>query len=139
VWKGHVSKEYGIQVIPTQIFYDATGKERFRHEGFYSKEDILAKWKEFGVDLSDPSAAAPAFERLAPARPDERPKESICYMWMVTSSQGPRDRPDGKGSVRLCPHCYWIMYSFDRVSVSRRVTVTDDAGTSAAFRTAFLR
>ena len=43
---------YGIQVIPTQIFYDASGKELFRHEGFFSKEDILAKWKEFGVDLT---------------------------------------------------------------------------------------
>jgi len=55
VWKNpDAGKQYGIQVIPTQIFYDATGKERFRHEGFFSKEDILAKWKEFGVDLSVP-------------------------------------------------------------------------------------
>ena len=44
-------KEYGINLIPTQIFYDATGKELFRHEGFFSKEDILAKWKELGVEL----------------------------------------------------------------------------------------
>ena len=45
--------KYGIKLIPTQIFIDAAGKELFRHEGFFSKEDILAKWKEFGVDLSD--------------------------------------------------------------------------------------
>ncbi len=44
---------YGVQVIPTQIFYDATGKELFRHEGFYSKEDILAKWRELGVALTE--------------------------------------------------------------------------------------
>jgi len=43
---------YGIRVMPTQIFYDALGKELFRHEGFYSKEGILAKWKELGVDLT---------------------------------------------------------------------------------------
>lgn len=43
---------YGVSIIPTQIFYDASGEELFRHEGFYSKEDILAKWKELGVDLS---------------------------------------------------------------------------------------
>ena len=43
---------YAIRVIPTQIFYDASGKELFRHEGFFSKEDILAKWKELGVDLT---------------------------------------------------------------------------------------
>ena len=45
-------KKYGINLIPTQIFYDAQGKERFRHEGFFGKDDILAKWKEFGVDLN---------------------------------------------------------------------------------------
>jgi thioredoxin 1 len=45
-----LSKLYGIKLIPTQIFYDASGKELFRHEGFFAKEDILAKWKEFGVE-----------------------------------------------------------------------------------------
>ena len=48
-----VSKLYGIKLIPTQIFYDASGRELFRHEGFYSKENILAKWKELGVDLTE--------------------------------------------------------------------------------------
>jgi thioredoxin 1 len=52
VWKNpDEAKRYGIQLIPTQIFFDARGKELFRHEGFFSKEDILAKWKEFGVTL----------------------------------------------------------------------------------------
>ncbi|MDD5707693.1 MAG: thioredoxin family protein [Kiritimatiellae bacterium] len=52
VWENpDAGKKYGINVIPTQIFYDATGKELFRHEGFFGKEDILAKWKEFGVEL----------------------------------------------------------------------------------------
>ena len=44
---------YGIRVIPTQIFYDAAGQERFRHQGFYSREEILAKWRELGIDLSE--------------------------------------------------------------------------------------
>jgi len=43
--------KYGIRVIPTQIFFDASGNERFRHEGFMSKEDILAKWEELGIDV----------------------------------------------------------------------------------------
>jgi thioredoxin 1 len=43
---------YDIQVIPTQIFYDASAKELFRHEGFCAKEDLLAKWKELGIDLT---------------------------------------------------------------------------------------
>ncbi|MGA1978995.1 MAG: thioredoxin family protein [Sedimentisphaerales bacterium] len=53
VWKApERAKEYGITIIPTQIFFDASGKELFRHEGFFSKEDILAKWMEFGVELA---------------------------------------------------------------------------------------
>ena len=54
-----ISEQYGIRIIPTQIFYDGTGKELWRHEGFMSKEDILAKWKELGVDLSAPATTEP--------------------------------------------------------------------------------
>jgi thioredoxin 1 len=57
VWKNpDAGGQYGIRMIPTQIFFDASGKELFRHEGFYGKEDMLAKWKELGVDLQ-PKAA----------------------------------------------------------------------------------
>ncbi len=53
VWKNpDAGKAYGIEMIPTQIFYDAGGKELFRHVGFFGKEDILGKWKELGVDLA---------------------------------------------------------------------------------------
>lgn len=56
VWeKPEEAEKYHINLIPTQVFYDASGNERFRHEGFFSKEDILAKWKELGVGL--PGAA----------------------------------------------------------------------------------
>jgi thioredoxin 1 len=48
--------KYGIKMIPTQIFYNAAGKELFRHEGFFAREDILAKWQEFGVDLAGAAA-----------------------------------------------------------------------------------
>lgn len=52
VWENpEAGRQYGINVIPTQIFYDARGKELFRHEGFMGKEDILAKWKEFGMEF----------------------------------------------------------------------------------------
>ena len=55
VWENRAaSKEYGIRLIPTQIFYDAAGKELFRHEGYWSKEAILAKFKELGVSLNEP-------------------------------------------------------------------------------------
>jgi thioredoxin 1 len=52
VWENNqAGKNFGIESIPTQIFYDAEGKELFRHVGFFAKEDILNKWKEFGVNL----------------------------------------------------------------------------------------
>jgi len=46
-----IGQKYGIESIPTQIFFDADGNELFRHVAFYPKEDILAKWKELGVDV----------------------------------------------------------------------------------------
>ena len=52
VWENpDEAKKYGVKIIPTQIFFDAAGKELFRHEGFFSKEDILSKWKELGINL----------------------------------------------------------------------------------------
>jgi thioredoxin 1 len=47
------AEKHGVSTIPTQIFLDAQGQERFRHEGFYSREEILAKWRELGVELDD--------------------------------------------------------------------------------------
>jgi len=128
VWKNPAeAPKYGIKLIPTQIFYDASGKELFRHEGFFSREDILSKWKKFGVDLS---VGQPSFERLKPAQVDNRSKDKICYMCdgdiepktLVTVSTE-------KGPVRLCsPHCYYIMYSClteDKTDFEKKVSVTD--------------
>ena len=119
---------YRINIQPTQIFYDASGKELFRHEAFYSKEDILGKWKELGVDLT--TAEPPAFERLTPAKVDSRPKDSICYM--CDGDINPKTLvtvQTDKGAVRLCsPHCYFIMYSClteDKSGFENKVSVTD--------------
>lgn len=121
---------YKVNVIPTQIFYDASGQEFFRHEGFFSKEDILAKWKKSGVELSNDASPEPTFERFTPAQVDDRPKDSICYMCdgdihtqtLVTVATD-------KGPVRLCtPHCYFIMHSClteDKTDFEKKVTFTD--------------
>jgi thioredoxin 1 len=42
----------GVRGIPTQIFYDASGKERYRHMGYMSKERILATFKKLGIELA---------------------------------------------------------------------------------------
>lgn len=54
VWENEgVSEQYGIRIIPVQIFFDAETNELFRHEGFYAREDILAKWSELGYAFED--------------------------------------------------------------------------------------
>lgn len=50
VWKNPKAGEpYKIRVIPTQVFFDAEGKEVWRHEGFLPKADFIAKFAELGV------------------------------------------------------------------------------------------
>lgn len=52
VWKDPtVGQKYGISAIPTLIFFDKDGNELYRQEGFTSKEEILAKWKELGLEI----------------------------------------------------------------------------------------
>jgi len=44
-------QRYRVRAIPTQVFYDENGREFFRHMGFYSKRDILAKFEEREIEL----------------------------------------------------------------------------------------
>ncbi|HIJ20697.1 MAG TPA: thioredoxin family protein [Deltaproteobacteria bacterium] len=41
---------FGIRVIPVQVFYDAKGKEIFRHQGFYAEKEVLKQLKKIGVE-----------------------------------------------------------------------------------------
>ena len=50
VWENpSAGPQYSLRAIPTQIFYDANGKEISRHEGFMDKESIVAVFKQQGV------------------------------------------------------------------------------------------
>lgn len=132
VWEHpEAADPYHINLIPTQIFFDAAGKELYRHEGFFSKEDILAKWKEFGIAAAAGGPAA-SFERLTAAQVDNRPKETVCYM--CEDDIDPKTLvtvKTEKGDVRLCgPHCYSILYSClteDKTDFETKVAVTDFA------------
>jgi thioredoxin 1 len=51
----HVGEEqilaarYGIESIPVQVFFDKSGKEVFRHTGFFPQSEIEKKMSEMGV------------------------------------------------------------------------------------------
>jgi len=45
-----LAARYGIRSIPVQVFFDASGKEVFRHTGFYPQAEIEKKLAELGVD-----------------------------------------------------------------------------------------
>lgn len=131
VWKNpDAGKQYGIEMIPTQIFFDANGKELFRHTGFYGKEDILGKWKELGIDLSA-SKTSPGIAREEAVKPDTRPRDQVCYM--CDGDVDPKTRTIVKGQAEqrvLCsPHCYFIYLSSivgaDPKAEEGKVSVTD--------------
>jgi len=41
--------KYNNRVIPTQVFLDKNGKEYYRHEGFFPKDDVVRVIKMQGV------------------------------------------------------------------------------------------
>ena len=43
-----LASRYSVQSIPVQIFFDKTGKEFFRHVGFFPQDQIEAKLSEMG-------------------------------------------------------------------------------------------
>lgn len=50
IWKfPGQAKPFNIRTIPTQIFYNKTGQEVSRHEGFMSEKDIVSQLKKMGV------------------------------------------------------------------------------------------
>jgi thiol-disulfide isomerase/thioredoxin len=44
-----LGSRFGIRSIPVQAFYDKSGKEHFRHIGFFAEEEVVKKLKEMGV------------------------------------------------------------------------------------------
>jgi len=41
--------KYNIRMIPTQVFLDKNGKEYFRHEGYFPKDEVVKVIKMQGV------------------------------------------------------------------------------------------
>ncbi len=58
VWKPeqrHYAQEYGIRVIPTQVFIDATGNEIYRHEGFFPEQELDEFLQAAGLEIQSNS------------------------------------------------------------------------------------
>jgi len=130
VWENpDAGKPYNVEMIPTQIFFDAEGEERFRHVGFFGKEDILGKWKELGVDVSGKSSVGIVREKAVAV--DTRPRDSVCFL--CDGDVNPESKVLVKGETEqrvLCsPHCYFIYFSSlvggDAKAVDAKVSVTD--------------
>lgn len=131
VWENEdAGKQYGVEMIPTQIFYNANGKELFRHTGFFGKEDILAKWKELGIDISG-SKQTVSIVRETPLAADTRPADSVCFMCDETVNAKTKTVVKGQTDQHiLCsPHCYFIYFSSlvnpDAKAEDAKVSVTD--------------
>ncbi len=46
VWENPAEAEkYQVRAIPTQVFVDSSGKEVFRHTGFFPEEELVGKLK----------------------------------------------------------------------------------------------
>lgn len=50
VWKNKEQVgRFGIQAIPTQVFFNENGIEVYRHVGFMSEEDIVTQLEKMGI------------------------------------------------------------------------------------------
>jgi thioredoxin 1 len=45
------ARSYKVWSIPEQIFFDAQGKELFRHTGYWSVEAIVNQFRELGINF----------------------------------------------------------------------------------------
>ncbi len=52
VWRDRAAgQRYNLSMIPTTIFMDADGEEKYRQTGFMDKDTIVAKFEELGINL----------------------------------------------------------------------------------------
>jgi thioredoxin 1 len=88
VWKNRqAAVPYGIKLIPTQIFFDEDGKELFRHQGFYSRADILGTWARLGYAFAVPGEGVQIDSRSEAPASDTADKVIAYYFHWTTRCQ----------------------------------------------------
>ncbi len=120
-------QKYKIILIPTQIIFNAKGKELFRHEGFFAKENILLKLKELG--LIKKIKEEKTLSRLDPVVSDKRPENSICSMCdgTINSKFKAFIKTKNRNILFCSPHDYFIYYSslLNKKGAEKKLYVTD--------------
>ena len=58
-----LAKPHGVNIMPTQIFFDADGNELDRHIGFISRNDIMKLWEKHGYSFT--AALTPSVQYVA--------------------------------------------------------------------------
>ncbi len=74
------AEPYSIRLMPTQVFLSEDGEELFRHEGFFSRDDILAKWTSLGYEFEPATGEGTASETTADAAIDPAFRLEVIYL-----------------------------------------------------------
>ena len=52
ITRNHEAGEaWRVEIMPTQVYLSADGRELARHQGFASREDILGQWRQLGISF----------------------------------------------------------------------------------------
>jgi thioredoxin 1 len=52
ITRNHEAGEaWRVEIMPTQVYLSADGHELARHQGFASRDDILAQWQQLGLSF----------------------------------------------------------------------------------------
>lgn len=50
-----LAEQWGVEIIPTQVFVSSDGRELYRHTGYLSTRDIVERWRALGYPLQPPN------------------------------------------------------------------------------------
>lgn len=88
VWKDNTeAKRFGIRTIPTQIFFDRSGTEFWRHEGFLDEETIVTVLNALlkKTSQSETIQLPPQSLAMAVAEPEKSSETSTYIIFLIVS------------------------------------------------------
>ncbi|MHC4100820.1 MAG: nitrophenyl compound nitroreductase subunit ArsF family protein [Planctomycetota bacterium] len=135
VWKNRdAAREHGVRVIPTQIFYDADGTELRRHQGFFSRADILGTWRELGYRFPFVVDTTP------PVDPSDHPgRDQMVDLddQRVDEDRSGGDEPDPEEQPAVAPRQVKVIAYYLHWTVRCQSCLTIEATAQQALASAF--